>query len=196
LATDPDGVLDGLTTVDVTSGGVAQADFGFVEPIDLSITKTAPSAVEAGESITWHITVANEGTTTARAPIVVTDTLPLSIDPITVSGDLDCDIVAKTVTCTSLRDLAPGDDLHVSVVTATSDARSVVNEVVVAGDPTQTDTNLADNSATAVVDVGTLPRTGQELFTFVVAGFVFLLFGALLLTAGRKEDQATPDGRP
>jgi uncharacterized repeat protein (TIGR01451 family) len=193
---DPDGVVDGRTMVDVVSGGTAEANFGFVEPIDLAITKTAPASVDTGESITWTLTVTNVGTTVAVAPITITDIMPASIKLTSSTGDIPCSSRNDTVVCTRTTDLAPGDGFQVSLVTTAGDRGSIVNTVIVDGAPEQTDQNPADNSDEARVKVGSLPRTGFELGGLFLIGLVPLLVGLLLIELAERGKWATPPDDP
>src|SRR5438105_2062548 len=75
---------------------------------DLSVTKSdGVSAVVAGTSTTYTITLTNEsGTETVPAGVVVEDAIPARTDGSTTSGD--CAVVTGTMTCTTSADLAPG----------------------------------------------------------------------------------------
>jgi uncharacterized repeat protein (TIGR01451 family)/LPXTG-motif cell wall-anchored protein len=178
---DPDALLDGRALVEVPAGGIAEANFGYIEPIDLAVAKTAVESVQAGEPITWEITVTNVGDTTAVAPITVTDTLPSTIDLLAISSDLSCLDDGDSVVCKGDKELAPGASFGISVTTTSGDPGTAVNSVTVAGAPDQTDENLVNNSDVATVTVGSLPHTGFEVRSVLIAGLLLLLLGAALV---------------
>jgi uncharacterized repeat protein (TIGR01451 family)/LPXTG-motif cell wall-anchored protein len=188
LRIDPDGVVDGGTLVEVVSDGRTRADFGYVEPVDLRLTKTAPPAVDEGVEITWNLTITNVGETTATAPITMTDPIPDGVDPITVDGSGECTVADAAMTCTWNEDLPPGDAVEVRLITTAGAPGRVTNSATVAAAPTQTELNLADNTDEATVDIGALPRTGADLGMFALAGLQFLVIGFGLLVAGRRRE--------
>ena len=65
----------GATPDPVTSNNRDEGTVVFTGSADLSIVKSAPSTVTAGESMTYDVTVMNAGPSTAVA-VVVTDTMP------------------------------------------------------------------------------------------------------------------------
>lgn len=84
-------------------------------------------------------------------------------------------------------DLAPGASFRISLTTTSGDPGSAVNTVAVDGTPEQTDENLVNNSDTAVVAVGSLPHTGFEVRTLLIAALLLLLLeAALVVYADRR----------
>jgi uncharacterized repeat protein (TIGR01451 family)/fimbrial isopeptide formation D2 family protein len=93
---------------------------------DLELTKSSTGGpFTAGAAITWDVAVANNGPSDSAVPIVVTDTLPATVDwtsvstggtgwtcdPVTIAGDLVCSWSTST--------LAAGDSAPTLTVSAT-----------------------------------------------------------------------------
>src|SRR5262249_12591335 len=115
---------------------------------DLSITKTGPATVGAGQSFTYTLAVQNGGPSDATG-VAVTDTLPTGVG--FVSASSGCTNASGTVTCT-VGALASGANASVTiVVTAPATAGTITNTATVAGQPT--DPNTGNNSATATTTV-------------------------------------------
>ncbi|MDN5762273.1 MAG: DUF11 domain-containing protein [Microlunatus sp.] len=98
---DPDGSDNSSTAISQVVAGA-----------DLSVTKTGPATVTAGDRISWEVTVSNDGPSTAR-DVVVSDTVPTGVGSVVTTatdGDAeDCQVDGSTVTCRITR-LASGAD--------------------------------------------------------------------------------------
>src|SRR5260370_632429 len=84
-----DGCTFGFTTEYVASANTRNTRFGAFRfptcnPADLSITKTAPATVVAGNQLTYTITVTNNGPSNATN-VIVTDTLPAGVNFLSTS---------------------------------------------------------------------------------------------------------------
>src|SRR5262249_29834858 len=115
---------------------------------DLSITKTAPATVGAGQQFTYTLSVHNGGPSDATG-VSVTDPLPTGVT--FVSASTGCTNASGTVTCT-VGALANGANATATiVVTAPNNATPLTNTATVAGSPT--DPNTANNTASATTTV-------------------------------------------
>ena len=94
--------------------------------VDLSITKVAsPSTVNAGDEVTFTITVSNAGPSTAMA--MLEDVLPAGLTPVSITGP-GCD--ATTLTCSML--VPPGTQTVTLVARADDDATgTLINRATV-----------------------------------------------------------------
>jgi len=146
------------TTPDPNPGNnSATGKVTFASAADLSVTKTAPATVVAGTNLTYTITVANAGPSTA-ASVVMKDTIPAQVSVLTVTpsvGSCTAGIPGnplQPLTCT-LGSLASGANATVTVVTLVSSA--VPDGTVINNNATVSsaagDSNNANNSATAAV---------------------------------------------
>ena len=139
---DPDGT-DNATSVSSPIGTSA----------DVSLVKSGPAAVLAGEQISWTLRAANAGPSDAQA-VVVTDTLPAGVNGVTAVGPRGpCSVVGGGVTC-SLGVLSAGGTGEV-VITGTvdpafADGQLTNTAAVTSGTPDPLDAN---NSAAVGSDV-------------------------------------------
>ncbi|HEX7134065.1 MAG TPA: DUF11 domain-containing protein, partial [Iamia sp.] len=129
-------------------------DFGYRQEADLVIGKIVDDdTLDATDTAVFRITVGNDGPNPADGPIVVTDTLPDGLTPVTASGTgWTCTIVDPVITCEAAGPLANGDTLEEIVITATVDATAettLVNTATVAGATYEVDET--DNTDTATV---------------------------------------------
>ena len=137
--------VPGNNSSSVTTGVTASAD--------LAITKTGPATVVAGSSVSYSLTVTNNGPSDA-ANLTVTDTLPAGITFVSGSGGgWACSNVGNvSVTCTRAALVAGATAPVITVVvTAPAQAASLTNTASVAS--TTADPNAADNTATASTTV-------------------------------------------
>ena len=66
---------------------------------DLSLTKTAPTALFAGQQISWQLTAANAGPSDAQG-VTVTDTVPAGVAGVRGTGPNGaCSLVGARLTC-------------------------------------------------------------------------------------------------
>ncbi len=103
---------------------------------DLTLVKTGPPAVLAGQGLSWTLTLTNSGPSVAR-DVVISDPVPAPVAGLAVSANQGtCTIVAQLVTCT-IGNLAAGDTARITLfVTGTVDpastATSLTNTATVA----------------------------------------------------------------
>ncbi len=127
--------------------------------VDLAVTKTVtPATVVLGGTVTWTVTVTNNGPSTATDVLVV-DTLPPGVSFVEGSLEVPPDIVCAASTC-RLASLAVGASAAVTGTfeTLATDIGEHVNVVRVESE--ETDTNPSNNSASAAVQV-TAPPTSD-----------------------------------
>ncbi|HEU5149546.1 MAG TPA: SdrD B-like domain-containing protein [Iamia sp.] len=167
----PTGDLDGVGTPSTAVATLApgedrtDVDFGYRQEADLALSKTVDDdTLDATDTATFRITVGNDGPNAAEGPIVVTDTLPAGLTPVSASGDgWSCTTAGLVVTCTAAGPLANGDTLPELVVTATVDPTAettLVNTATVGAATYETDES--DNTDTATV-------TARHLADLVIA---------------------------
>jgi large repetitive protein len=119
---------------------------------DLTITKTAPAAVEPDGTLTYSLHVENHGPSIAHK-VKVTDPLPVGVD--FVSAAEGCAAAASTVSCEVPGELAVGasTDFQITVhVPFALGGGSLVNTATVAGE--EGDPHPEDNSGTVNTTVG------------------------------------------
>ena len=125
VAYDPDAPLgaaldtagvESPTTDPNAANNEASASTSITGVSDVSISKTAtPLLVVAGGTVTYTLTVKNDGPSTAH-DTVVTDTLPTDVTAGTVTPDQGtCTAEDATVSCT-LGDVAVGDSVDITIV--------------------------------------------------------------------------------
>jgi uncharacterized repeat protein (TIGR01451 family) len=115
-------------------------------PADLSITKDdSPDPVHAGTHLTYTLTVANHGPSTAHG-VAVHDALPAGTSFVSASASAGSCSGTTTVDC-AIGDLANGASATVTVVVTPSTAGSLSNTATVSG--AGPDPDPSNNSATA-----------------------------------------------
>jgi uncharacterized repeat protein (TIGR01451 family) len=133
-----------------------------VPTADLAVTETAaPNPVMVKDSLTWIITVINNGTANATG-VKVVDTLPASgLKSITASASQgSCGAPASgKITC-NLGSLANGTNAVVTVKAIATTTGTLTNQVTVSGD--QSDGQLANNTATQATTVQALLCNGVK----------------------------------
>ncbi|MBV8518549.1 MAG: DUF11 domain-containing protein [Acidobacteria bacterium] len=136
---------------------------------DLSIAKTAPSNVLAGNPINYTLTVSNAGPDAASG-VTVTDLLPAGHSGITASGTgWNCNVVTLTVTCTATSMLATGAAPAITISATTPSVPStILNTATVAS---ANDTNAGNDSGSATVTLDA-PQADVELTSQTPAGSV------------------------
>ncbi len=120
-----------------------------VKSPDLAITKTHTGAVTPGNPAAYQLNVANAGNAPVRGTTTtVSDTLPASLTPTSVSGSgWSCGIAGQTITCTRSDDLAAGSSYPVInlAVNVDSNADTPINNVATVSNPA--DANPANDSS-------------------------------------------------
>ncbi|HMP74674.1 MAG TPA: thrombospondin type 3 repeat-containing protein [Kiritimatiellia bacterium] len=98
---------------------------------DLSVSKTGfPSAVKPGSNLTYTVVITNKGPDTAFG-LVLTDTLPTNVTPLSVTSDVfSCITSGRYVTCTNA-ELAAFTSAWVSILVQTQNplAAAITNRV-------------------------------------------------------------------
>ncbi|HEX2129693.1 MAG TPA: hypothetical protein VHF58_10805 [Solirubrobacterales bacterium] len=116
---------------------------------DLAVTKTdSPDPVQAGQLLTYTITVTNAGPDQAT-DVVLTDELDSAVQ--FVSASPGCDLQGKTVTCNLGNvDASPAPGETVTITVRPKNAGQITNTATVT---TADDTNGANNTATTTTTV-------------------------------------------
>jgi uncharacterized repeat protein (TIGR01451 family) len=142
-------------------GKALSAVFSYTHP-DLVLDVERLGTFAAGETGSYRISVANQGTVTAAPPISVADRLPPGFSLVGVSGDgWTCAAAGQVITCTTGSALAAGAALPPLDLTVAVGARvppTVTNRVVVrsAQDPPW-DLDHGNNNAFTVTPIETTP---------------------------------------
>ena len=131
--------------------GTTFAD-GEATDADLTLTKEVSDAsVEVGETVTFTLTVSNEGPATSTA-VTLTDPLPAGLGFVSVASDSGvCGEASGVVTC-NFGQLAVGEMASSTIVAIAVNAGEVTNTATVFG--AQNDPNVGDNSDSATVEIG------------------------------------------
>jgi uncharacterized repeat protein (TIGR01451 family) len=131
---------------------------GCYGPTDMSITKTdSPDPVAPGGTLTYHLTVTNNGMPTMPATtsgVVVTDVLPAGVTLLSATPSVGTCSGTSTVTC-ALGIFPSGATATVDVaVTAPNASGTLSNTATVAA--ATDDPDLTNNSATSVTTINSL----------------------------------------
>lgn len=146
----------GATMVDpVTSNNTSSVTGTSPRLSDVSVTKTpASQTIAAGASATWTLTASNAGPHPADS-VAVSDALPAGAVATSITTSLagaTCDLASLTCTAPTL---AVGETMPVTIVatlpSSAAAGSTLANHAVVTANGT--DSNLANNSATANVTV-------------------------------------------
>ena len=145
---------------------------------DLALTKTGPTSVVAGSSITYTLTVTNNGPSPATG-VMVRDPLPGSVTLVSATPSQGTCSGTTTVTC-SLGSLAYLASATVTLVVQPAGAGTINNTASVssnAGDPAPTDNSA---TATTVIPDFTLSVTpsSQTVAVGGAAGYTVTITGS------------------
>jgi uncharacterized repeat protein (TIGR01451 family) len=175
----------------VPDNNTAQASVASTARADVSVLKTGPSAPVAGLDATYHLTVANEGPSTART-VQLSDTIPAgtTFRSLDAPGGWTCSTPAvgaagpAPIGC-SASGLAPGAsssfDLVLRTSAATAEGSDLCNTATVASATTDPDTandssqtcgqvhTVADLRVTGTASSTGKPGKGTATFVFTVA---------------------------
>ena len=128
---------------------------------DLRITKTgAPAPATAGANLTYKLTVANAGPSTATA-VKVTDTLPAGVALVSVTPSQGTCSFGTTVICQLGSLTAGGAVASVTLVVKPSAAGTLANSASVSS--AVSDPNLANNTASLNTTVNPAPVVSPVL---------------------------------
>jgi uncharacterized repeat protein (TIGR01451 family)/LPXTG-motif cell wall-anchored protein len=168
-------------------------------PTDLQIVKDVSSSVlRPGESMTYTLTVRNNGPGDAADVVVSDENRPGFTLTAAAGGEFSCASTASGFSC-SLPFLASGAQASVTL-TAVVAAGAVNGQVleniatVTSSTPDSNPSNNTDNAVSAVA-AGDLPRTGADTGLWVRAALALLLGGVfVLLVTRRRRGRAVPTG--
>jgi uncharacterized repeat protein (TIGR01451 family) len=151
-------VFDGANAPEPFAGGSPILN-GCYGPTDMSITKTdSPDPVAPGGTLTYHMTVTNNGMPTMPATtsgVTLTDVLPAGVTFVSATPSSGTCSGTSTVTC-KLGIFPSGATATVDiVVTAPNAAGTLTNTATVAA--ATTDPNLSNNTATQMTTVAPVP---------------------------------------
>jgi uncharacterized repeat protein (TIGR01451 family) len=143
---------DGKMSIDTASVAVTV-------PTDLSLTKTAPDLVTAGQNLTYILTVINHGPADATG-VTVVDTMPAGVTFVSAAASQgNCAEASGVVTC-NLGTLANGANATVTIVATATLEGTIINTAAVTSDAGDPDT--ANNSDDAQTTVQPPPATSTS----------------------------------
>lgn len=131
----------------------ATSGVSFVGSADLSITKTAPGSVIAGNNLTFTLSVDNAGPSTASS-VVVTDTLPAGVTYLSSIASVGSVAHAARIVTWNLGNVAVADPvrtLQITVAVSPSATGPLVNSASVTS--STADPSTANNLATSITTV-------------------------------------------
>jgi fibronectin-binding autotransporter adhesin len=132
------------------NGSTSVAIAGTVVEADLSVTKTAPATVNAGQTFTYTITVSNDGPSNATN-VVITDDLPSGLTLVGVNSGWPCTTTATAVRCSGqFAVVGPNAPIAITV-RAPSTTTTLTNTVAITS--ATPDPNTANNSASATTQI-------------------------------------------
>jgi uncharacterized repeat protein (TIGR01451 family) len=145
----------------------ATATIPVVVAPDLTMTKAAVGVFRVGAAATYTLTISNVGSGATTAPIVVTDSLPATLEFLSASGtDFACVAAASVVTCERSTPLAPNASVVVTVLTRPLEG-ALPQVVNVARASTAGDPDTGNDRATVTTPVGgvrdiAITKTGAD----------------------------------
>lgn len=132
-----------------TANNTANLTTTLTPSVDVAVTKTdtVSGTVIAGNALTYHMDVTNNGPSTANN-VVLSDTLPAGVTFVSVSSQQGTASHANGLITANIGTLAPGATVRVTVnITANADARGTLTNTATVTQ-TETDSNTANNSST------------------------------------------------
>jgi uncharacterized repeat protein (TIGR01451 family) len=176
---------DGLTRNGVDAGGHAingtpKAQNSCYQPpipptADLVVTKTGALTAYAGDLITYHIILANSGTTTASATLL-TDTLSSSVCFVTQTGPFPFTSLGRHLVW-ELGDVAVGTTHLITAVGSVSEAVSGPLVNVVSATTRVSETKMVNNSASHTT---TIRPAGMALFPLILRQYTPPRYGTII----------------
>lgn len=161
--TNPGSAAPTFTTVATSPGPASGQNDGAAspgQPTDLAIHKTGPAALTSGGSISYSLTVTNNGPGNSSG-FVVTDTVPAPLTNIATTSPA-CTITGRDVRCVGGRLLANGTVSY--TVTASVPANvtaSITNTATVtANEVDPTPANNSDSTTAVISGLSILKRAG------------------------------------
>jgi uncharacterized repeat protein (TIGR01451 family) len=153
-------------TVDPSVGNNSSTTAGIVNPnADLVVTKTGPTTSSAGSAISYQIVVRNDGPSAANGA-TFNDVVPANISGVSAtctirSGAAACPTtvgISGNTVSGAIPSLPAGASVAITVtgIISTSATGSLANTVTVSPPGGTTDSNSANNSATATTVLGAL----------------------------------------
>lgn len=165
----------GLHTISVTATGTGftRSTGGLVEvkSLDISVTNSGePDLVFPGTNLTYTLVVSNSGPSNATN-VVLTDTLPASVAFVSATSTLGdiCAQASGVVTCT-VGTVFSGINVSITIVVTTSTQGLITNTANLTA--TETETNIANNSASVDTTVTITPPTTAPVLVSLDTGFV------------------------
>jgi uncharacterized repeat protein (TIGR01451 family)/fimbrial isopeptide formation D2 family protein len=130
---------------------------------DMALTKAVePSRTQVGHLVTYTLTATNLGAA-AATNVTVTDTLPSELSFVSATPGQGSCSGAPTLSCT-LGSLNAGTSATVTVTATVLRAGTIVNTAAVSAD--QTDTELANNAASASLTVASVGDVRVKVWVF------------------------------
>lgn len=149
------------STPDASSANNSDSEESSVTRIDLGITKSGPSSMQAGSNSGYTLQVRNFGTAATVGPTVVRDRVPSGLSPVSAGGTgWQCSIFGRDVRCERRQEgepridpIRPGvtaEPISIQVAVARSASGTIRNTASVT---TQDDVQPANDSSTAASSV-------------------------------------------
>lgn len=150
--TNPEAAAPTFEIVDVVRGPLSNGNDGTAipgDPVDLAITKEGPATFRPGGTISYTLTVTNEGPGESSG-WVIKDAAPSELSNVTASGDGTCTVVGNNVSCSGGR-LTAGASAEIVLTgdTATTERACLTNTASVGGNEKDDDESNNANSATS-----------------------------------------------
>jgi len=175
------------TTPTINPSTATDTTTNVVVPVaDLEATKTASrDSVKIGDTITYTVTVANNGPGDAANVRVIEDNAVGAVRLVSSSPSIGS--VDDSTGLWTIGLLAVGETASNTITATAVEGGTSINSVFVESDNPD---NFGDNntaSATVVVDGGGLPATGTDASRLLGIGGLTVLFGGLLVLVSRRK---------